>query len=183
MVKLDAADREASGKPLASEVNVYLSQLAASVVDADTITDLYAEAGLGNLDITNLNGEHLRELQNTETPHLTAEALRRLIEQKMREATRHNIIRRESFAEKLEDLMIRSSPDPRKSLWLPRRSDAKLVPRSELATPMNNDGCVFRHGSAHSIKVSFLRLRPILGRSGSGIDDAQATGRGRVDAA
>ncbi|MFI6457203.1 DUF3387 domain-containing protein [Streptosporangium amethystogenes] len=107
MVKLDAADREASGKPLASEVNVYLSQLAASVVDADTITDLYAEAGLGNLDITNLNGEHLRELQNTETPHLTAEALRRLIEQKMREATRNNIIRRESFAEKLEDLMIR----------------------------------------------------------------------------
>jgi len=107
MVKLDAADREASGKPLASEVNVYLSQLAASVVDADTITDLYAEAGLGNLDITNLNSKHLRELQNTETPHLTAEALRRLIEQKMREATQHNIIRRESFAEKLEDLMIR----------------------------------------------------------------------------
>lgn len=102
-----AADREASGKPLASEVNVYLSQLAASVVDADTITDLYTEAGLGHLDITHLNDQHLRELQNSETPHLTAEALRRLIEQKMREVTWHNIARRESFAEKLEDLMIR----------------------------------------------------------------------------
>ncbi|MEU8270515.1 type I restriction endonuclease subunit R [Sphaerisporangium sp. NPDC049002] len=107
MVQLDAADREASGKPLASEVNVYLSQLAASVVDADEITDLYAEAGLGRLDITHLNDEHLRELQDSETPHLTAEALRRLIEQSMRETTRHNIVRRESFAEKLEDLMIR----------------------------------------------------------------------------
>ncbi|MER6170884.1 type I restriction enzyme endonuclease domain-containing protein [Streptosporangium sp. NPDC001681] len=49
----------------------------------------------------------MRKLQNSEAPHLTAEALRRLIEQKMREVTRHNIIRRESFAEKLEDLMIR----------------------------------------------------------------------------
>lgn len=34
MVKLDAADREASGKPVAAEVNLYLSQLAASVVEA-----------------------------------------------------------------------------------------------------------------------------------------------------
>ncbi|MCC5581785.1 type I restriction endonuclease subunit R [Microtetraspora sp. AC03309] len=107
IVKLDAADREASGKPLAAEVSLYLSQLAASVVDAAEITDLYAEAGIGHLDITQLNDEHLRRMQNSETPHLAAEALRRLIEQKMREVTRHNIIRRESFAERLEDLMIR----------------------------------------------------------------------------
>jgi hypothetical protein len=30
-----------------------------------------------------------------------------LIEQKMREVTRHNIVRRDSFAARLEDLMIR----------------------------------------------------------------------------
>ncbi len=93
IVKLDAADREASDKPLAAEVNLYLSQLAASVVDADDITDLYAEAGIERLDITSLNEEHLRRLQESETPHLTAEALRRLIEQKMREVIPHNIVR------------------------------------------------------------------------------------------
>lgn len=107
MVKLDAADREASGKPVAAEVNLYLSQLAASVVDAEEITDLYAEAGIGRLDLARLNEEALRKLQASETPHLAAEALRRLIEQKMREVTKHNIVRRESFAERLEDLMIR----------------------------------------------------------------------------
>ena len=107
MVKLDAADREASGKPVAAEVNLYLSQLAASVVEAEEITDLYAEAGLGHLDLTQLNGEALRKLQTSETPHLAVEALRRLIEQKMREVTRHNIVRRDSFAERLENLMIR----------------------------------------------------------------------------
>ncbi|WP_157254922.1 type I restriction endonuclease subunit R [Nonomuraea typhae] len=107
IVKLDAADREASGKPLAAEVSIYLSQLAASVIDANEITDLYAEAGIGHLDITQLNDEHLRRLQHSETPHLAAEALRRLIEQKMREVTRRNIIQREKFTERLEDLMNR----------------------------------------------------------------------------
>lgn len=107
MVKLDAADREASGKPVAAEVSLYLSQLAASVVDADEITDLYAEAGIGQLDITQLSDQHLRKIQESETPHLVAEALRRLIEQKMREVTRHNIVRQESFTERLEDLMTR----------------------------------------------------------------------------
>ena len=107
MVKYDAADREASGKPVAAEVNLYLSQLAASVVEADEITDLYAEAGIGQLDLTQLNEEALRTLQTSETPHLAVEALRRLIEQKMREVTRHNIVRRDSFAERLENLMIR----------------------------------------------------------------------------
>lgn len=107
IVKLDAADREASGKPLAAEVSIYLSQLAASAVEASEITDLYAEAGIGHLDITELNDAHLQKLQGSETPHLAAEALRRLIEQKMREVTKHNIIRRESFSERLEDLMVR----------------------------------------------------------------------------
>jgi type I restriction enzyme R subunit len=99
MVKLDAAEREATGRPLADEINLYLAQLAASAVEAEQITDLYAEAGLGQLDLTALNEDVLRSLQQSETPHLAAEALRRLIESKMREVTRHNVVRRESFAE------------------------------------------------------------------------------------
>ncbi|GLY32524.1 type I restriction endonuclease subunit R [Kineosporia sp. NBRC 101731] len=107
MVKLDAADREASGQPLTAEVQRYLQALAASVVDADTITDLYEEAGIGRLDITRLNEAHLRKLENSETPHLVTEALRRLIEQKMREVTKHNVVRNESFSERLNKLMQR----------------------------------------------------------------------------
>ncbi|WP_411574208.1 type I restriction endonuclease subunit R [Streptomyces fradiae] len=107
MVKLDAADREATGQPLTAEVRRYLEALAASVVDADEITDLYAEAGIGKLDITRLNEAQLRKLEQSETPHLVAEALRRMIEQKMREVTKHNVVRHESFSERLNDLMRR----------------------------------------------------------------------------
>ncbi|RFS81437.1 type I restriction endonuclease subunit R [Actinomadura spongiicola] len=107
MVKLDAADREATGQPLTAEVQRYLKALAASVVDADKVTDLYEEAGIGRLDITRINDAQLRKLENSETPHLVTEALRRMIEQKMREVTRHNVVRHESFSERLEDLMRR----------------------------------------------------------------------------
>jgi type I restriction enzyme R subunit len=107
MVKKDAADREAAGQPLTAEVRRYLEALAASVVDAEDITDLYEEAGIGRLDITRLNDAALRRLENSETPHLVAEALRRLIEQKMREVTKHNVVRYESFSERLDALMKR----------------------------------------------------------------------------
>ncbi|MFE7856705.1 type I restriction endonuclease subunit R [Streptomyces sp. NPDC057403] len=107
MIKLDAAQREANGEPLSAEVQRYLQALAASVVDADEITDLYAEAGIGRLDITRLNEAQLRQLENSETPHLVTEALRRMIQQKMREVTKHNVVRNESFTERLNDLMRR----------------------------------------------------------------------------
>ncbi|MFF2849668.1 type I restriction endonuclease subunit R [Streptomyces sp. NPDC058001] len=107
MIKLDAAQREASGEPLSAEVQRYLQALAASVVDADEITDLYAEAGIGRLDITRLNEAQLCKLENSETPHLVTEALRRMIQQKMREVTKHNVVRNESFTERLNDLMKR----------------------------------------------------------------------------
>jgi type I restriction enzyme R subunit len=107
VVKIEAAEREARGEALPAEIGMYLSQLAASAVDAEEITDLYAESGLGRLDITRLNEAQLRRLQESETPNLAVEALHRLAQEKMREATRHNAISRERFTERLEDLMMR----------------------------------------------------------------------------
>ena len=107
VVKIEAANREARGETLPAEINTYLSQLAASAVDAEEITDLYAEAGMGQLDITRLNEAQLHKLQQSQTPHLATEALRRLVQEKMREVTRHNAISRERFTERLEKLMLR----------------------------------------------------------------------------
>jgi type I restriction enzyme R subunit len=63
---------------------------------------------MGMQDISDLNAAHLDRLTRSETPHLAVEALRRLIEQKMREVIKHNVIRQESFAKRLEELMMRS---------------------------------------------------------------------------
>lgn len=107
VVKIEAANREARGEALPAEISTYLSQLAASAVDAEEITDLYAEAGMGRLDITRLNEAQLLKLQQSQTPHLATEALHRLVQEKMREVTRHNAISRERFTERLEKLMLR----------------------------------------------------------------------------
>ncbi|WP_409470688.1 type I restriction endonuclease subunit R [Streptomyces sp. HC307] len=107
MAKLDAMEREARGLPVARDVELYLAQLTSSVVETGGVTDLFAEAGLETADLTHLNDALVAQLQNSETPHLAAEALRRLIERKMREVTRHNIVRRTTFSERLQDLMVR----------------------------------------------------------------------------
>ncbi|WP_449061825.1 DUF3387 domain-containing protein [Planomonospora algeriensis] len=107
MAKLDAMDREARGLPVARDVELYLAQLTSTVVETGGVTDLFAEAGLETADLTHLNEALVARLTNSETPQLAAEALRRLIERKMREVTRHNVVRRTTFSERLQDLMVR----------------------------------------------------------------------------
>jgi len=43
----------------------------------------------------------------TRNPHLAIEALRRLVEQEMRKVTRHNVVRQQSFSDRLAALMTR----------------------------------------------------------------------------
>ncbi|MET7298168.1 type I restriction endonuclease subunit R [Embleya sp. NPDC005575] len=107
MAKLDAMDREARGLPIARDIALYLSQLTSAVVETGGVTDLFAEAGLETADLTHLNDAFVAQLQGSETPHLAAEALRRLVEQKMREVTRYNIVRQMTFSNRLQDLMVK----------------------------------------------------------------------------
>ncbi|WP_055481184.1 type I restriction endonuclease subunit R [Sphaerimonospora mesophila] len=133
MAKLDAMDREARGLPgTTREIELYLEQLTSTVVETSGVTDLFAEAGLETADLTNLNDALIAKLTNSETPHLAAEALRRLIERKMREVTRHNVVRRTTFSERLQDLMIRYMREQLTSAEI----IAKLV---ELAKEIAND--------------------------------------------
>ncbi|GAB3456122.1 type I restriction endonuclease subunit R [Streptomonospora sediminis] len=163
VVKREAANRHARGEPLPAEINHYLSQLAASVVDAEEITDLYAEAGLGQLDLTRLNESQLRRLQESETPHLATEAMRRLVERKMREVTRHNVISRERFTERLEDLMLRymreqlSSAEALAALFAMAEEVMAEARRGDRFDPPLNDAelafydAVSQHGSAQEL--------------------------------
>ncbi|MGW9636282.1 type I restriction endonuclease subunit R [Nocardiopsis alba] len=163
VVKIEAANREARGETLPAEISMYLSQLAASAVDAEEITDLYAEAGMGRLDITRLNEAQLKRLQESKTPHLAAEALRRLVQEKMREVTRHNAISRELFTERLEKLMLRymqeqlSSAEALSALFSLAEEVMAEARRGEKFDPPLNDAelafydAVASHGTAKEL--------------------------------
>jgi len=105
MAKQDADDRKARGLPQPAEVEIYLREYTASIIEADGVKDVFAEAGLTHPNLSHIDEAYLAKLRASKVPRLTVESLRRLIEQTMRRTTRHNLVRQESFAARLEELM------------------------------------------------------------------------------
>jgi type I restriction enzyme R subunit len=107
MAKADADDRRARGLPVPADVEMYLRQLTAGAIEAGDVTDLYEAAGIPRPDLSHLDEAFIERMQQTRNPHLAIEALRRLVEQEMRKVTRHNIVRQQSFSDRLVALMTR----------------------------------------------------------------------------
>jgi type I restriction enzyme R subunit len=107
MAKFDAEDRRARGLSLPADVELYLRQLTAGAIEAGGVTDIYEAAGIGRPDLSHLDEAFIKKMQETQHPHLAIEALRRLVEQQMRTVTRHNIVRQQSFSDRLVSLMTR----------------------------------------------------------------------------
>lgn len=105
MAKFDAEDRAASGKPIPADVALYLRQLTAGAIEAGGVTDLYEAAGMPRPNLAHLDDAFIARMQAARNPHLAIEALRRLIELEMRKVTKHNIVRQQSFSDRLIKLM------------------------------------------------------------------------------
>jgi type I restriction enzyme, R subunit len=107
MAKFDAEERRARGLSVPADVELYLRQLTAGAIEAGGVTDIYEAAGIGRPDLSHLDAAFIKKMQETQHPHLAIEALRRLVEQNMRTVTRHNIVRQQSFSDRLLSLMTR----------------------------------------------------------------------------
>ncbi|HEY7223719.1 MAG TPA: type I restriction endonuclease subunit R [Micromonosporaceae bacterium] len=107
LAKFDAEDRRARGLPQPADIEIYLREYTASIIEADGVKDIFAEIGLSHPDLSHIDEAYLARLRASKTPRLTVESLRRLIEQTMRRTTRHNIVRQQSYAARLEELMRR----------------------------------------------------------------------------
>jgi type I restriction enzyme R subunit len=107
MAKYDAEERRARGETVPPDVEMYLRQLTAEAIEAGGVTDIYAAAGIERPDLSHLDDAFIKRMQEQRNPHLAIEALRRLVEQEMRKVTKHNIVRQQSFSDRLADLMRR----------------------------------------------------------------------------
>ena len=107
MAKFDAEDRRARGLPIPAEIELYLKQFTAGIIEAGGVTDIFAAAGIDRPDLTHLDEAYLKRLREPKTPNLAVEALRRLVEQTMRCGTRHNVVRQQSYSDRLTELMRR----------------------------------------------------------------------------
>ncbi|MFI0445121.1 type I restriction endonuclease subunit R [Actinomadura sp. 6N118] len=107
VVKLDANRRQAEGRPIPADVELYLKQLTAGAIEAGDVTDLFAAAGLQRPDLSHLDDTFIEKFKADRNPALAIEALRRLVQQQMRQVTKHNVVRQQSFSDQLLDLMRR----------------------------------------------------------------------------
>jgi type I restriction enzyme R subunit len=107
MAKFDAEDRRARGLSVPADVELYLRQLTAGAIEAGGVTDIYQAAGIGRPDLSHLDEAFIKKMQDAQHPHLAIEALRRLVEQQMRVVSRHNVVRQQSFSDRLLSLMTR----------------------------------------------------------------------------
>ncbi len=107
MAKYDAEERRARGETVPPDVELYLRQLTAGAIEAGGVTDIYAAAGIDRPDLSHLDDAFIKRMQEQRNPHLAIEALRRLVEQEMRKVTKHNIVRQQSFSDRLAELMRR----------------------------------------------------------------------------
>jgi type I restriction enzyme R subunit len=105
VAKFDAAERAAEGRPIPAEVELYLRQLTAGAIEVGDVTDLFAAAGLDRPNLAHLDDAYVKKMQQAKNPALAIEALRRLVQQQMRKVTKHNVVRQQSFSDRLLALM------------------------------------------------------------------------------
>jgi len=150
MAKADADDRKARGLPVPADVEMYLRQLTAGAVEAGDVTDLYEAAGIPRPDLSHLDEAFIQRMQETRNPHLAIEALRRLVEQEMRKVTRHNVVRQQSFSDRLVALMTRYTNQNLSSaqviaelIAMAREVSADASRGQEFAPPLTSDELAF----------------------------------------
>lgn len=84
-----------------------VQQLVSRAVVSTEIIDIFAADGIKSQDLAILSDGFLQEIQETDKPHLAAEALRRLLSGRIRSRCRTNIIQSRAFSDRLEAAISR----------------------------------------------------------------------------
>ena len=150
MAKFDAEERRVRGETVPPDVELYLRQLTAGSIEAGGVTDIYAAAGIERPDLSHLDDAFIKRMQEQRNPHLAIEALRRLVEQETRKVTKHNIVRQQSFSDRLADLMRRYTNQNLTTaqiiaelVAIAREVSADARRGEEFAPPLNSDELAF----------------------------------------
>ncbi len=89
------------------DIEAAIQQMLSRAVVSGEVIDIFSEAGLERPDISVLSDEFLREVQGMEHKNVAAEALRKLLEGRIRIHERKNPLQARSFAEMLKEAMQR----------------------------------------------------------------------------
>ncbi|MFF2557398.1 type I restriction endonuclease subunit R [Nocardia sp. NPDC058058] len=105
MAKFDAGQRQSEGRPVPEEIQRMLATLVADSTVSGEVIDIYDAAGLPKPSLTDLTPEFESRARSATNTHLAIEALRALVTDRARNATRNNLVRERAFSERLRELM------------------------------------------------------------------------------
>ena len=101
----DAGAGGANGRQ--RDIDNAVRQVIGGAVEADTVIDLFAVAGLGEARLDILGDEFLGRVAALEQKNLALETLRKLLNDQIRITERSNIVQSQKFRQALEDAMLR----------------------------------------------------------------------------
>lgn len=107
VAKFDAEERQARGEPIPDEIARLLSLLVAESTVSGEVVDIYEAAGMPKPSLQDLGPDFAARAQAAPRQHLAIEALRALLTQEARRATRHNLVQQRAFSERLTALMTK----------------------------------------------------------------------------
>ena len=89
------------------ERELAIQQIVSRAVVSTEIVDILAAAGVKSPDISILSDEFLAEVQQMEKKNLALEALRKLLNDRIRSRSKANVVQTKAFSERLEDAVAR----------------------------------------------------------------------------
>ncbi|MCL4209627.1 MAG: type I restriction endonuclease subunit R, partial [Phycisphaerales bacterium] len=107
MIRKRLADDSSGGRTRQRDVDAAVRQVIGGAVDADTVIDLFAAAGLDDARLDILSDEFLQRVAALEQKNLALETLRKLLTDQIRISERTNLVQSKRFREALAEAMLR----------------------------------------------------------------------------
>ncbi len=105
VAKLDAAEREANGRPVPEEVARALLAVVEDATDSREVIDIYEMAQITRPDFSNLTPALLEEAQASTDPQLAIEALRSALLLEAIRVSGRNLVRQQAFSDRVTQLL------------------------------------------------------------------------------
>lgn len=171
VAKLDAAEREADGRPVPEEVARALLAVVEDSTDARDVIDIYAMAEISPPDFAHLTPATLEEAQASKNPQLAIEALRAALLLEAIRVSGRNLVRQQAFSDRVGELINRytngqlTSAEVLFELYEAARDIADEARRGEqFDPPLGLDELAVYDAVANNASALDMLGQPVLGQ-------------------
>jgi type I restriction enzyme R subunit len=105
ITKIENAGRGAGDAD--AELDTALRQILSENMTGTGVVDIYAEAGIANLDISLIDDAFVDQIARSTRPNLQMEALKRLLASEIKAITKRNVVKGREFSEMLSESLLR----------------------------------------------------------------------------